>query len=220
MDIKEAIKERHSVRQYKADPIPQELRDRLNAVIEECNKESGLNIQLVCDDKECFDTLVAHYGRFSNAYNYIAMIGRKDMKDLSERCGYFGQRIVLEAQMMGLNTCWVAGSYGKGKVKASKTGDEKIVCVISVGFGATSGKVRRSKPLDKLTDVAEADRPDWFREGLEAASLAPTAVNQQRFLISLKGGEAVAKAPIGFLTKVDLGIVRYNFEAGSGHKCG
>ena len=33
--------------------------------------------------------------------------------------------------------------------------------------------------------------PDWFREGVVAALLAPTAVNQQKFFISRDGDEAV-----------------------------
>lgn len=50
--------------------------------------------------------------------------------------------------------------------------------------------------------------PEWFKEGLEVALLAPTAVNQQRFVIDIDGDEAVIKAGFGPLTKLDSGIVR------------
>jgi len=49
--------------------------------------------------------------------------------------------------------------------------------------------------------------------------LAPTAINQQSFRISLEDGEPVITAGRGVMTKIDLGIVKYNFEAASGHKC-
>ena len=59
--------------------------------------------------------------------------------------------------------------------------------------------------------------PDWFRKGMEAAQLAPTAVNQQKFLFTLSDGNTVtAKAIGGFYDKVDLGIVKYHFEIGAG----
>ena len=219
MDIKEAIIARHSVRQYKDEPIRQEHVEELQELIRECNEESGLSIQLILDDPECFRTLLAHYGKFSNANNYIALVGPKSLPDLDERAGYYGQRIVLAAQMMGLNTCWVAGTYGKGKCKADKNAGEKIICVISVGYGVNDGVKHKSKPVHKVCSVKEEDMPVWFKNGVKAALMAPTAINQQRFWISLEQDEAVITAGKGVLTKIDLGIVKYNFEAASGHKC-
>jgi len=219
MDIKQAIKERHSVRQYKEIPVQAEAKAKLEAVVKECNAESGLNIQLICDDPDCFNTFMAHYGRFKNANNYIALIGKKAEAKLDELCGYYGQKIVLAAQMLGLNTCWVAGTFGRGKCKAVVQSDEKLVCVISLGYGVNAGVPHKSKPEEKLCDVPEAERPDWFKAGLEAAILAPTAINQQKFLVSLVEGEPVITAKKGPMTKIDLGIAKYNFEAASGHKC-
>jgi nitroreductase len=221
MDIKEAITQRHSVRQFKDLPIKSEDKEQLEALIKEYNAESGLNIQLILDDSECFDTFLAHYGKFKNAKNYIALVGKKSIENLDEKCGYWGQKIVLAAQILGLNTCWVAGTYGKGKCKANLTTGEKIVCVIALGYGETNGVPHKSKPVSKLCNIPESDlqnTPTWFKEGLEAAILAPTALNQQKFIVSLEGDKPVIKSKGGPLTKLDLGIVKYNFEAASGHK--
>lgn len=217
MDIKEAIKSRHSVRYYKDEPISEEARAELEALIGACNAESGLHIQLIVNDPECFNTLMAHYGMFKNVKNYIAIVGPKSMSDLDERGGYFGQKIVIAAQMLGLNTCWVAGTYRRGKCKADLEAGEKIVCVIAIGYGENEGTKHRSKPLAKVCDVAEADMPVWFKNGVKAAMMAPTAMNQQKFMISLDGEEPVITAGAGPMTKIDLGIVKYNFEAASGH---
>ena len=103
MDIKEAIRERHSVRQYSSDHILGDVRTSLINLIQECNKESGLHIQLVTDDPECFNTLLGHYGKFSGVNNYIAIVGPKTIKNFDELGGYYGEKIVLKAQMMGLN---------------------------------------------------------------------------------------------------------------------
>ncbi|MBQ6229896.1 MAG: nitroreductase family protein [Eubacterium sp.] len=218
MDVKTLIKERHSVRQFKDMPIDDEQREVLDKLAEECNAESGLNIQVIYDDPECFKTLLAHYGKFRNANNYIALVGNEDIDDLGERCGYFGQKMVLKAQEIGLNTCWVGGSYSKGKCKVNKEDGEKIVCVIAFGYGETQGVKHKSKPVEKLCNVAEEDMPKWFKNGMIAAMMAPTALNQQKFYVTLEGEEVTITAKRGPYTKVDLGIVKYNFEAVSGHK--
>lgn len=219
MDLREAIKFRHSVRKYKDIPIPEELVAKLNMLIDACNAESGLHIQLITEDPECFDTLFAHYGMFSNANNYLALVGPKSLPRLEELCGYYGQQIVIAAQMMGLNTCWVAGTYSRSKCKADQQEGEKIVCVIAIGYGETQGVKHKSKPLSKICNVPESEMPVWFKNGVKAAMMAPTAMNQQKFMITLDGDKAVITVGRGPMTKIDLGIVRYNFEAVSGHKC-
>ena len=219
MNIREAIKARHSVRQFKDMPIGEAEADKIRDIIDECNKESGLNIQLVRNDPDCFNTFLAHYGKFKNANNYIAIVGNKSVSDLDERAGYYGQRIVLEAQILGLNTCWVAGTYGKGKCRSDIASGEKIVCVIAIGYGENEGVERKSKPMEKLCSVKKEDMPVWFRNGMIAAVLAPTALNQQRFYIELDGENAIITAQRFPMAKIDMGIVRYNFEAASGHKC-
>lgn len=219
MDIKQAIIERHSVRKYKEDPIPEGLIEKLGELIRECNEESGLHMQLILDDPECFDTLLAHYGWFKGVRNYIAIVGEETLPDLDELGGYYGEKVVLEAQRMGLNTCWVAGTFSRGKCKAEVAPDEKLVCVISIGFGEEAGKKHKSKPLSKLCAVPAEEMPVWFKNGVKAAMMAPTAMNQQKFYIELSGDEPVITAGKGPMTKIDLGIVKYNFEAASGHKC-
>ena len=216
MTLKEAIKARHSVRQYKDAPIKEETAAELNALIAECNAESGLHMQLILDDPDCFRTLLAHYGKFRNANNYIAIVGPASLPDLEERGGYYGQKIVLAAQTIGLNTCWVGGTYGRKKCKAVLDAGEKLVCVIAIGYGVDNGKERKSKPMEKLCPVPVAEMPDWFKDGVEAAMLAPTALNQQKFSIALEDGKAKITAGKGVMTKIDLGIVKYNFEVGSG----
>ena len=60
--------------------------------------------------------------------------------------------------------------------------------------------------------------PEWYRDGLESALLAPTAVNQQKFYFTFNNGSpAVRIKGIGACTHIDLGIVRYHFELESHH---
>ena len=220
MNMKEAITSRHSVRQYLDQPIEPEKREQIAAMIQQCNAESGLHIQAVYDDSACFPSLLAHYGMFRNAKNYLVLAGSTAMTDLRGVCGYYGQKLVLALQQMGLNTCWIGGSYSKKKTAATLENDEEIVCIIAMGYGETQGKPRRSKPIEKLCNVPEDEMPKWFRHGMMAAQLAPTALNQQKFFVTLEGDSVtVTSTKKNAMAEIDRGIVRCQFEAASGHPC-
>lgn len=214
MNLTEAMKERHSVRRYRNQPLSAEAVSAMRAEIDACNQESGLHIQLVMDEPKAFDGFMAHYGKFSGVRNYIALIGKKDSK-LDEKCGYYGERLVLKAQQLGLNTCWVAMTYSKVKTAFSIDEGEKLCVVISIGYGETQGIPHKSKTVSEVSKT-DGKMPDWFKNGVEAALLAPTAMNQQKFMFMLEGNKVAAKAGKGFYTKFDLGIVRYHFEIGAG----
>lgn len=214
MDILEVMRQRHSVRQYSRKKIEGEKKEILVALINECNKDSGLNIQIFFDEPKCFDSMMAHYGKFSGVENYIALVGRKGA-GLEEKAGYYGERIVLKAQELGLNTCWVAMTHGKSAAKIKK--GEKLACIIALGYGVTQGASHKSKPAGQLCNFSP-DMPDWFSKGMEAVLLAPTAMNQQKFYITFENGEVSAKAGKGFYVKMDLGIIKYHFETVTGHK--
>ena len=214
MDYLEAIQQRHSVRAYLDKPIEGETLAALEQEIADCNRESGLHIQLIQNEPKAFDSRMAHYGKFSGVTNYIAMIGEKSPQ-LDELCGYYGERIVLKAQTLGLNTCWVALTYKKipGVFQIDK--GEKLTVVISIGYGKTQGSKRPSKSFSDVTTV-DGDMPEWFKSGVEAALLAPTAVNQQKFHFTLVDDKVKAKAKPAFYSKMDLGIAKYHFELASG----
>ena len=155
MDLMEAMKERHSVRQYTDQTLDEEVIRLLTEEIDACNQESGLHIQLVKNEPKAFDGFMAHYGKFSGVTNYIAMVGKKGPA-LEETCGYYGERLVLKAQQLGLNTCWVAMTYSKVKSAYSVDAGEKLCIVISLGYGKNQGVPHKSKSVDQ---VAKADGP-------------------------------------------------------------
>ena len=217
MTIMEAIDARHSVRAYKDMPIPQETRDQLDAFVSGCNEESGLNITVRYDDPDGFDSKLAHYGSFSNVKNYIILKGSK-RTEFDFECGYYGEKIVLYAQQLDLNTCWTALTFNKKRVKALVPGGEKLCMVIALGYGETQGTPHKSKSLHDVIDV-KGGMPEWFVAGVESALKAPTAVNQQKFCFMLENDEPSVKVRgIGTFTKVDLGIAAYHFEAATGKK--
>ena len=167
----EAIRARHSVRQYLNKPLRPDELAALRAEVDTCNQESGLHIQLVTNEPKAFEGTMARYGKFSGVQNYFALVGKAG-PDLQEKCGYWGERLVLRAQMMGLNTCWVALTFTKVKSAYTLGDGEKLAAVIALGHGATQGVLHKSKPMEELASV-EGPMPDWFRAGMEAVLLAP-----------------------------------------------
>ena len=213
MDMITAMKERHSVRSYKSEPIADELLAVLQDEIDDCNREGNLHIQLITNEPKAFDSFMAHYGKFSGVTNYIALIGKKS-PDLEEKCGYYGERLVLKAQSLGLNSCWVAMTYKKIPGTFTLDAGEKLAVVIAIGYGKTTGVAHKSKAISAVSNVT-ANSPEWFKNGVKAALLAPTAMNQQKFTLTLNQNEVTAKAGMGFYAKTDLGIVKYHFEIGA-----
>lgn len=222
MTIHEAIASRHSVRAYKEQPLAEEVAKVLTEKIAELNRTGNLHIQLVQDEPKAFQCKLAKYGKFAGVANYLVMAGVK-AKDLDERIGYFGEQLVLLAQTLGLNTCWVGLSYSKVPGTYMLNEGETIKAYISIGYGQEQGRSHRIKTPGQVSNVSD-QTPSWFRKGVEAALLAPTAVNQQKFRFEYvaaadgRKAKVVAKRAfslIGF-TQMDLGIAKCHFEIGAG----
>lgn len=215
MTLQEAIVARHSVRQYQEKPIEAEIVNRLNEEINLCNQEGNLHIQLVLDEPKAFTSGMVKYGRFVGVRNYLAMVGPKGA---DEAIGYYGERIVLLAQTLGLNSCWVGMSVGKQPDRYTVAVSEKLHCVIALGYGTTQGVQHPMRPIENFIKI-NGTMPEWFRCGMEAAILAPTAVHQQKFEFELVDDKTVAArarfSMVGW-AKLDLGIVKYNFEVTAG----
>ena len=222
MTLLEAIQARHSVRKYKDEPIPEEVLAVLRNKVWEVNSEAGLHVQLVTGEPKAFSGLIC-YGTFSGVTNYFVMAGKKG-EDLDEKIGYYGEQLVLLAQTLGLNTCWAGVSYSKIPGTYELEDGEKIGCYIALGYGQTQGSGHKVKDIREVSNASDLT-PMWFKKGVDAALLAPTAVNQQKFYLEFVGFKDFSKLPkvvakpvfsmIGY-SKMDLGIVKYHFEIGAG----
>ena len=212
MTLLEAISARHSVRKYIDKDIPADIIAALQEKVAECNKEGNLNIQLVQNETRAFSGMLS-YGQFSGVKNYLVMVGKKS-KDLDERVGYYGEQLVLYAQTLGLNTCWVGLSYRKVPEAYNIGKEEKLVCMIALGYGEIQGVGHKIKTVEQVSNASDIT-PSWFKKGVEAALLAPTAVNQQKFSFEYVGmnnnrHQVKAKKGISMIgyTQIDLGIAK------------
>ncbi|MFZ2755728.1 MAG: nitroreductase family protein [Atopobiaceae bacterium] len=220
MTIQEAMEARHAVRAYTDEPISQSDRAALNEAIAQANAASGLSMQLVCDEPRAFTTGRAHFGSFKGVSNYLVLAG-PDSPELDGLSGYWGEGIVLLATQLGLDSCWVALTFGKGAASRFVEPGQRLSLVASLGHGVTHGVAHTSKPADRLVGYAAPmsaeSAPAWFSAGVRAALLAPTATNQQKFRITCTGEQSARLENLGGpYSAVDLGIVRHDFELGAG----
>lgn len=208
----EAVRNRHSVRNYLDKRIEKEQIECLEKKIKELNEEGNIHLQFVEDSSSTFSKLFNKAVGLGSAPSVIACVGPDD-ETLDERIGYYGQKLVIYAQQLGLNTCWV-GTFNRKKIPVEVSANERLVIAIAIGYGQTQGKQRKSKTADEVV-IDLKDVPEWFHAGVEAALLAPTAINQQKFEIIYNEKEEVEFKDLGgVLSKVDIGIIRCNFEIG------
>lgn len=143
--------------------------------------------------KDVFKGIIGGYGKVSGAPAFIAFIGDMRAPSVQEEVGYTGEGIILEATALGLNTCWVAGFFRPESVASlvEIKDNERVLAVTPVGYASGFeslgerlmtgfGLTHRRLPLSKLIDGGRVDNmPEWAQVSLEAARLAPSAVNRQ-----------------------------------------
>lgn len=214
MDLIQAINERHAVRHFDSKPINDDHKTKLLDLINKVNKEANLNLQLVINEPKAFGGAAAARCNFTGCVNYLALIGPKGPK-LAEKAGYFGEQIVLFAQQLGINSCWVMLTYDKIPNTYTLGENDEILGVIALGYGTTQGHPHKSKDIKDVV-VNKDNMPDWFINGVKMALLAPTGINQQGFMFELKDGNKVKLTNSSKCQDLDLGIVKYHFEIGAG----
>lgn len=216
MTIKEAITERHMVRQYTDKAIPADIIELLRKRIAENNEKYHLDVALVVGNSDGIGGM-AKLLLSKTVHNYIVLAG-KDAPKLDEKLGYCGADLILYAQTLGLNTWWVGGMFnGKGALKNLSNKDVRVNGVIAIGYGQTQGVPHKSKTAAEISEY-NGDAPQWFIDGVNALLYAPTALNKQPYVVKGSGNKVHISAGDGHFSGVDLGIGKYHFEVGAGRE--
>jgi nitroreductase len=138
---------------------------------------------------------------------------------------------VLEATAMELGTCWVGGFFRKSEAaKVLRIGRrEKVFAVTPVGRAVDShtleertmkalARSHQRRSLVELVDPAALEKaPGWMVAALEAARVAPSAVNRQpwRFRLGVDRITVSVDRPgfhLGISKRLDCGIAMLHIE--------
>ena len=210
MTMTEAMHERHTVRKYTDKALPQEIIEKLNARIDENNSRFGLSIKLITDSADGLNLFAKLSAK--GVKNYFVLAGNGG-DEASEKLGYSSADLMLYAQTLGLNTWYIGGTFNHGVIKYAD--GKKVIGIVAVGYGENGGVPHKSKSAEQVSHY-DGEAPDWFRNGVEAALLAPTAMNCQGFKLIGSGNNVKIEKNSAMFTPADRGIVKYHFELGAG----
>lgn len=189
----QTIQGRVSRRSFQPRPIAEDLIAQLDRLCLQFRFPEA-RAELVLDPSGViFKGAVGSYGKIKGAPAYLAFIGDLGFPHYQEKVGYLGEGFVLEATRLGLATCWVGGFFRPEVVARQIHIDpgEKVLAVTPLGTAGQNytleekilsgiAKSKNRKELSELTQGLPADQwPDWTNQALEAARLAPSAVNRQ-----------------------------------------
>lgn len=221
--MRRAIENRISRRKFEKEPVTNSEKKTIIALINELNEASGLAMAFLEDGSNAFQKLRKSYGLFTNVRSVILMKGNKELKDLKERIGYYGEELVLAITDLGLGTCWVGGTFDKDELIVDDS--EELVCVVLVGKVAAPSlteKMMRSATHRKVKSMADriiSDQPlpQWVQNGMKAVLLAPSAKNTQKAMFKYENNIlSVQIADDYSLDLIDLGIAKKHFEIEAG----
>lgn len=212
-EMNKAMNARHTVRKYDGTPLSDSEKSILNSRVDELNRQFDLAIKLVESEKTPVNLMGKTILGGEGVYSYF-VLAADDREGVDEILGYAGSDLCLFAQMNGLNTWWMAGTFNRKYVEGFVQG-KKIVSIIAVGHGKTQGVPHKSKEMDQVSSY-KGEAPDWFIDGVKAALLAPTALNKQSFTIEGDGNKVSLTYKSGPMSGIDKGIVKHHFELGAG----
>lgn len=223
MTYLESIDYRTSRRTYLKTAIDQEVEQKLITLINQLNVHAGLSMEYIKNAKKIFGSLSKSYGLFKNVNTIIALKGKKNDPNLCEKCGYYGEQLVLEATKHGLGTCWVSLTYNKALVNVKE--DEKLICVVTLGNvnrdksikeKLIAGRIHKGTKAISQFYNSNVEVPEWFISGITAVSKAPSARNTQKVQFEYKNNSARAFVPNDCYTDlIDLGIAKRHFVLAS-----
>jgi nitroreductase len=232
----DAILKRRSIRQYAAKPVEAAGLEAMRRVCAEFRPFLSARSVLVADPAEdIFRGIPGGYGKVSGAPALVAFVGNMDSPDVQEALGYTGEGIILEATALGLATCWVGGFFSPKRAAAIAkiAPNERVLAVTPIGYAKEGSSLQeramsrfgrnwQRRPLsDLVTGIKENERLDWMKAGLQAARLAPSAMNRQpwRFLVdrnSITVSADSALNPTMVVSKrLDCGIAMLHLEIGA-----
>ena len=202
-ELYDAISKRMSVREYGEEIVKPELCDKIDAFIEKINKEEDIfqsktRFLLMREDFSRFWT----FGFIGGSKYWLCGCTNKD-KEFSEVAFCLKmEKIILYITSLGLDTCWLGGTYTASCfTKAlNLTENEKLVCVSPVGYrnpnkkGLVSYFMKRKRNewaknffFEKGNQPMTEDKCDFFNKDIiEAIRWIPSGMNKQNYSVVFK----------------------------------
>lgn len=215
-----AIEMRTSRRSYKSVPLDESTKSNIKDMVDYVNRKANLNFIFIENASPAFSL-------FSGRFSAVAVCGA-DTAAAREKCGYYGETIVLQCVYHGLGTCWVSGTYNENTVLNMIELPEKtrLYCVIAIGFANPKKSLletvmykathKNSKPYQKMFEVCDKKLPNHFEYAMQLVEKAPSAVNRRPVSFRYENGVVSASVDEPYSDKsIDFGIAKLHFQLGA-----
>lgn len=224
MTLLEAIDKRCTRYNYINQPI--DCIGEVKKLLFKANTVQGIHLEHFEDSKKMFSQMNILYGSFRNVKNVVLLRADRNDENAKEKIGYYGEEFMLGLTALGLGASWVALNFDKSRAQYD-TDTHELIAVIVFGHveeEKTDVEISMYNLLHKkpheLTDVFVIDvQPQpWLLGGMAAVLKAPTAINKMKPRFRVLAGIVEVRIDDDFyLDRVDLGIVKFHFEIGSGN---
>jgi len=241
--MKKAIEQRRSVRNYNGETITNAHEQLIQSYISNPENLKGIfgnksKIYLTKTEGQKSEK-IGTYGIIRNAPAYLVTVCETTKEALVD-CGYVFEKLVLYLESIGLNTCWIGGTFNRKKIKSQvEIGSNEMIPIISpVGYGAIKrslvditfrkfAKSDKRKDFDVMFfkgDFNHRIEDDSVRAIFELVRIAPSASNQQPWRVVIgEDGRAhfyiertpdYGKGRLSYdIQMVDIGIAISHYEA-------
>jgi len=172
--MNELIRKRKSIRKYDPTPLNATTLEKVRELFNEVKPlytKIPFSIEIAPKTKGPFNIKAPQY----------LIFGSEEKDGFLENIGFIGQQIDLRLSAIGIGTCWL------GAAKPTQKEDSALPHVISMAFGNPAEPLHREYPDFKrkaLTDISQGSDPR-----LEAARLAPSAINAQNWFFHAENGK-------------------------------
>jgi nitroreductase len=207
--MNEIIRKRKSIRKYSTEPLDTAKLEWIQeqiAAVTPLYPNIRYSVEIVSKTKGLFNVKAPHYLIFSS----------EEMDGYCENIGFIGQQLDLALSANGIGTCWLGAS------KPIENQKSALSYVIAISFGTPNEPLHRSLSEFKrkpLSAISEGEDPR-----LEAARLAPSAMNSQNWFFAADGGKIhcyrkkinpIAGLIYNRMNQIDMGIAIYHIAAES-----
>lgn len=234
--VEKWIRERRSVRTYDSRPLSPEHLQKLRGMIEQISNPFGVPVS--------FKLLDAAEHKLSSPVlvgDTLYAGGKVTPCDhWNEAFGYAFEKLVLDAQSLGLGTVWIGGTMNRAIFEQAMdlAEGEVMPCVTPVGYAAEKMSIREGlmrkavkadwrMPFEELffdgawNAPLTAEKAGALAYPLEMVRLGPSAVNKQpwravvmedtvHFYLKRNHDFAIGKS--GDMQKIDVGIALCHFD--------
>ena len=196
----EVIRKRKSIRKYDMTPLDDAVLENVRAQIGKVKPlypDIRYSVEIVNKTKGIFNVKAPHY----------LIFGSEEKEGAYENIGFIGQQLDLFFSSSGIGACWL------GAAKPGEREESALPFVICMSFG------KPDEPLHRELSEFKRKSPEEIGEGadarLEAARLAPSAVNAQNWYFIAESGKIhchrkKANPLLGFIYNrlhcIDMGI--------------